>query len=170
MIVFFDIEANGLLNEWEQPADKIHVISYKPLHQPVQSITGTQEEIKQQWLEVLEQEDLTVVFHNGISYDLPLLEKLYNIPYTVQPDTINGNKVQIIDTLVWSRSWFPDLPGHGLADWAKRLGTFKPEIEQWEDLPIEVYIERCEEDVKTTEAVFKYLANKLGVEVCNQTK
>lgn len=165
MIISCDLEANGLLNEWEQPADKIHVISYKPLHEGVVSITGTQEEIKEQWLEVLEVPDLCMIWHNGLGYDLPLLDKLFGIPYTIQPDSCNGRNIQIIDTLVWSRNWYPDLNGHGLLDWAKRLGTFKPEIEDWHNLPLEVYVDRCTNDAITTEKVFLNLCDKLGVEI-----
>jgi DNA polymerase III alpha subunit (gram-positive type) len=161
MIMFCDLEANGLLEE----ADKIHVISVKELGaDSCYSMTGTQQEIKDKWLEVLEIKDLTVVFHNGLGYDLPLLEKLFGIPFSVEPDAINGNKVQIIDTLVWSRNWYPDLDGHGLEDWAKRVGTYKPEVQDWENLPLEVYVDRCENDVLTTEKVFVTLAEKLGVE------
>ena len=170
MILIGDIEANGLLDEWEdQVADRIHVISFKSVGDITihGSITGSQDEIKQHWIDLLNAwDDLTVVFHNGIAYDLPLIEKLFGIPFTVEPDTINGKKVQIIDTLVLSRNWFPDINGgHSLESWAKRLGTFKPEIDDWENLPLEVYVDRCENDVITTEKVFLKLAEKLGVEI-----
>ena len=170
MILIGDIEANGLLDEWEdQVADRIHVISFKSVGDITihGSITGSQDEIKQHWIDLLNAwDDLTVVFHNGIAYDLPLIEKLFGIPFTVEPDTINGKKIQIIDTLVWSRNFYPDLPGgHGLLEWSKRVGTHKPFIEQWDGLPIEDYVERCVADVETTEKVFLKLAEKMGVEI-----
>ena len=159
-IYFCDIEANGLLED----ATKIHCLSVKPLHGKVSTHIGDYST----HIGAFNNDD-TLVWHNGFGYDLPLLEKLLitracNINSITLPNGI-VRRVQLIDSLALSREYWPDNPrGHNLEAWAKFLGTHKPFIEDWENLPVEEYIERCENDVITTEKVFLYLADKLGIE------
>ena len=146
-IYFCDIEANGLL----EVATKVHCLSSKTLNGAVKTYIGDYQE----YFDSLTEND-TMVWHNYYGYDYSVLEKLG----AVVPDY-----VQTIDTLALSREWWPDHPiGHGLEAWAKKLGTYKPIIEQWDGLPIEDYIERCEEDCRTTEALFMCLCDKLGID------
>lgn len=157
---FCDIEGNGLLED----ITKIHCLSAKTLGGDIWTTTND-------W----EYQDLfcdgdTIIGHNFLGYDYPVLEKLGIIKdwttttVTLMDGTVK--QVQLIDTLAMSREYWPDNPaGHGLEAWAKKLGTYKPHIEDWHNLPIEDYIERCEEDCLTTEAVFIYLCEKLGVEL-----
>ena len=87
-----------------------------------------------------------IIFHNGINYDLPVLEKLYP---GFQTDA------RIRDTLILTRLIFSDikesdyelfrkgkLPGkligsHGLKAWGYRLGVHKgdygDEVDAWEE-------------------------------------
>lgn len=162
MIYSWDTEANGLLED----ATKVHCLSYKPLN----STCSTRIEYYSTFFESLVDGD-TLVAHNQFGYDLPLMVKLGFIDdFNVLPDsiTVQGVKknVQLIDTLALSRFWWPDLPrGHGLEPWAKFLGTHKPDIQNWDNLPVEVYVDRCENDCITTEGVFNYLCEKLNIEL-----
>lgn len=163
MIYFCDLEANGFLEE----VTKIHCFSYKPLHGEVMTATDVND-----WLFRHVATGSTMIFHNGSGYDLAVFEKLGIISgYNIDDNTITlmdgtVRNIQLIDSLAMSREYWPDNPrGHGLEAWAKYLGTYKPHIDDWHNLPIEDYIERCEEDVITTEKVFEFLCDKLGVEL-----
>jgi len=148
VIYFVDIEANGLLDS----ATTIHCLSYKALNQEPVTLTKNFHE----FLGGLWNTNDTLVWHNGFGYDIPLLEKF---------GIIVPEGVQIIDTLAMSREWWPDNPtGHSLEAWAKKLGTYKVEVDDWNNQPIEVYIDRCVNDVITTEKVFMFLCDKLGIE------
>lgn len=83
-------------------------------------------------------EEKILVAHNQSRFDIPVLERILNIKIT--------NK--IVDTLALSWCLFPTRIKHGLADWGEEFGVPKPKIDDWENLPIEEYIHRCEEDVK----------------------
>jgi hypothetical protein len=158
-IYCWDTEANELLDT----VDKIHCLSYKELGcDEVKTVTSDYADVFNI--------GGTWIAHNQFGYDLPLLVKLGIIKdftcnsVTTMDDTVIN--VQFIDTLALSREWYPDLPrGHGLLPWSKELGTYKPQIDDWENLELKDYIERCEEDVLSTEAVFLFLADKLGVEL-----
>lgn len=157
MIHFWDTEANGLLDT----VDKIHCLSFKKLNE------GMMNTVHNDFSGLFQEGDVWVA-HNQFGYDLPLLVKLGIIKgYTTDSVTKNDGtivNVQFIDTLALSKEWYPDLPRrHGLESWAKELGTYKPQIDDWENLTIEEYVNRCEEDVLTTEQVFLFLADKLGI-------
>ena len=51
---------------------------------------------------------------------------------------------------------------HGLKAFGVRLGILKPEVEDWVNQPIEVYLHRCEEDVKINEATYEALLEEAG--------
>lgn len=138
-----DIEADGLLDT----ATKIHCIVAMELETGKLYADGLYD-----MLSLLETAD-TIIGHYIFGYDLPLIEKLH-------PDTIID--AQIIDTLVMSREFWPDRPqGHSLNSWCKELGTIKPKIDDWSDQPLEVYVERCREDVYTTAKLYELLIGRL---------
>tara|TARA_R100000951_G_C2637073_1_gene179642 strand:+ start:533 stop:1057 length:525 start_codon:yes stop_codon:yes gene_type:complete len=117
------------------------------------------------WL--AQQDNITVVAHNLLSADLEVFRRLLGIPFTVGPDTIMSKKCTFIDTFTLSKRLNPDRPmayykgksvgQHGLKAWGVRLGILKPEVEDWVNQPIEVYLHRCEEDVKINEATYEAL-------------
>tara|TARA_R110000782_G_scaffold35642_2_gene85122 strand:+ start:2426 stop:4492 length:2067 start_codon:yes stop_codon:yes gene_type:complete len=80
----------------------------------------------------------TIIGHNIARWDVPVLERLLGVKI--------GCK--IIDTLALSWYLYPDRLKHGLADWGEYFGVPKPKVDDWENLPIETYINRCQEDVK----------------------
>lgn len=91
---------------------------------------------------VLTNPENTVVFHNGYSYDVPVLEKLLGIEV----------KAYIIDTLYLSWVFFPNRikegKKYGLESFGEDYGVAKPEIKSWTDLSYEEYENRVSEDVK----------------------
>jgi hypothetical protein len=81
-----------------------------------------------------------LIGHNFIRYDKPVIERILDIKL----------QAHIVDTT--ALSWYLTPEGvngkHGLKFWGERLGVAKPVVEDWENLALEVYVERCEEDVK----------------------
>lgn len=128
-----------------------------------------------------------LICHNILGYDLEAMKKLDGIDYGVGPDFIDKNDhVRIVDTLCWSRYLLPDrklptgcptaiktinpdgTPGksrkiasHGLAVWGYRTGIKKPDIDDWSNQPLHVYLNRCIEDVKINEATYFLLQKEI---------
>ena len=92
-----------------------------------------------------------VIGHNFIRFDAVVLKNLLNIDI----------KAGIVDTTALSWYLYPNIGKHGLAFWGERLNIKKPVVEDWNDQPIEVYIERCEEDVKINLALWKMMKEYL---------
>lgn len=128
-----------------------------------------------------------LICHNILNYDLEAMKKLDGIDYGVGPDFIDKNDhVRIIDSLVLSRYLSPDrklptgcptaiktinpdgTPGksrkiasHGLSAWGYRTGIKKPDIDDWSNQPLHVYLDRCIEDVKINEATYFLLQKEI---------
>lgn len=148
-IGFFDLEANGLL----QQATRVHcgVVKIKG----GESKKFRPNQIKE-LLAYLDTFDVLIA-HNGIGYDWPLLKKLYGWEY-------KGKKV---DTLIMSRLLNPKrlLPfncpnkkagPHSIEAWGWRVGRGKPEHNDWEVFSEEM-LHRCSEDVEILELVYDAL-------------
>lgn len=142
-----DIEANGLLDN----ATRLWVLC----------VYDTEEEHMYTYLDTDIEEGLQhlwhsdkMVWHNGIDYDLPLLQRLYNW------SPRDGCKV--VDTIILSRLLNPDRKGgHALADWARRLGgEQKVAQEQWEVWDSNM-ITRCQSDVRVTLKIYKKLQREM---------
>ena len=124
----FDIETNGLY------ADKIHCLSYCNLQtDKIQSLTNYKK-IE----EFISQGNVIFIAHNGVRYDIPTIKRVLNL--NISP--------KVYDTLPLSWTLYPKYKRHGLEEWGESFGVKKPEIKDWENLSIEEYIHRCEEDVK----------------------
>ena len=90
----------------------------------------------------------SVVGHNLIGYDMPVLERLWGI--TVAPE-------RVLDTLVLSRLYEPSKSGgHSLRNWGECLGFPKGDHTDWSQLSQEM-IDYCVRDVEVTEAVHQKL-------------
>lgn len=89
---------------------------------------------------VLGNPENTVVCHNLIRFDVPLYEKHLGI------------KVQanLVDSLGLSWYLYPERGQgeHGLAVWGEFFGVPKPKIDDWDNLTVEEYCHRVEEDIK----------------------
>ena len=128
-----DIETDGI------DATKIHCMSIHNIEgwNGVHDWTASSYQTMRAFFKLVTKDD-RIIGHNFVRYDKPVLEKLLEVK-------INA---QIVDTLALSWYLYPDLQKHGLAQWGERLGIAKPEIDDWENLTVEQYIHRCEEDVK----------------------
>jgi len=89
-----------------------------------------------------------IVAHNGIQYDVPVLQRFHNVELP-----------PCYDTLIVSRILYPDainhpFGGNALADWGKKLGTFKTHYKGgWEDFNEEMF-EYCQQDVVVLKAIY----------------
>lgn len=96
----------------------------------------------------------TLVMHNGIGYDKPLLKKILNYEY-------KGN---LVDTLLMSRLQDPNRRApkgcssgpHSVEAWGIRFHLHKPEHEDWSRFSPEM-LHRCSEDVKIQERILDAL-------------
>lgn len=79
-----------------------------------------------------------LIGHNIILWDIPHIERILDIKI----------EAELIDTLALSWYLEPYRMRHGLEFWGEEFGVSKPKIDDWENLSIEEYIHRCEEDVK----------------------
>lgn len=140
----FDIEADGL-----NPT-KIHCLSVNTKH--IRS-TADYNNMRSYFSKAK-----VLVGHNIARYDIPSLERLLGITITAK----------LVDTLALSWYLYPNRLRHGLAEWGEEFGIPKPVVEDWEDQPVEVYIHRCEEDVKINtklwEKMWKHLLKLYGSE------
>ena len=95
---------------------------------------------------------VSVVGHNLIGYDMPVLERLWGI--TVAPE-------RVLDTLVLSRLYEPSKSGgHSLRNWGECLGFPKGDHTDWSQLSQEM-IDYCIRDVEVTEAVHQKLMQEM---------
>lgn len=101
-----------------------------------------------------------VVMHNGVSFDTPLMEKLFDLDLS---------NLMLIDTLALSWYLNPKRPKHGLGSFWEDYGIAKPEVEDWSEQPYEVYQNRVTEDVKINVALWKDLKYRL-VELYTMSK
>ena len=89
----------------------------------------------------------TLIGHNIIGFDLPVLQKLFNFTYSGK----------LIDTLVMSRLYNPIREnGHSLKTWGYRLGVPKQEQPEFDSYTPEM-LDYCTQDVVLNEAVYKFL-------------
>lgn len=93
----------------------------------------------------------TLIAHNIMLYDKPVLEKLLGVPI----------KCRIIDTL--ALSWYLNHSRiiHGLESYGVDYGVQKPEVKDWKNLTLAEYCHRCQEDVKINQRLWKDLKRKL---------
>ena len=136
--IVFDIEADGLHpnNVWcivaKELDGKIHTFDNTQIHEGIKFL----------------QEADTLIGHNIIGYDIPVLEKLYGVKFDCKVE----------DTLVMSRLFNPVREnGHALKAWGWRVGMLKQEQPEDFDSYTPEMLEYCIQDVKLNEAVYKYL-------------
>lgn len=137
-----DIESDGLLDM----ATKLHVLSYQMQDKDVLSFNANSQENRiRAFFQWHIDNSVPVVFHNGIWFDIPLVEKLYGMDLS---------KLMVIDTLPLSWYLNPNRPKHGLDSFFEDYGIAKPKVDDWEGLSYEEYQNRCQEDVKINKALW----------------
>jgi len=138
--VFLDIEADGL-----NPT-KIHCVVTKrsnEAHLTHLSRRSLMDELAKGG---------KVCGHNLVGYDLPVMRKLWGIRIPAD---------RVVDTLVLSRLFHPDLDGgHSLAAWGTRLGFAKGSHDEWDELSPEM-IEYCKRDVDVTQRLHDALMGQM---------
>lgn len=137
----FDIETDGLLEE----ATKIHVLSWMDENGVVQH---THDQFN---MAVFFTQAKTLVGHNIIRFDIPVVEKLLGIKV----------EAKLVDTLALSWYLNHDRPRHGLEGYGEDYGVPKPKITDWNNLTPEEYAHRCNEDVKINAKLYKDLSAQL---------
>jgi len=136
--IIFDIEADGL-----NPT-VVWCIVAKELNGEIQTFDNTQIE---EGIKFLQSAD-TLIGHNIIGYDLPVLKNLHDANF--------HNKVE--DTLVMSRLYNPIREnGHSLKTWGYRVNCPKQEQPEDFDSYTPEMLEYCIQDVKLNELVYKSL-------------
>ena len=94
----------------------------------------------------------TFVFHNGIGFDVPVVERLWDFTF---------HRALVTDTLILSRLADPSRSGgHSLRNWGNILGFAKGDHDDWSRLTTEM-IDYCIRDVELTEAVYERLMVEL---------
>lgn len=136
-----DIETKGFLEDIEGVESDLHVlgIAYKSGDSWQIKTTNKKKDVKK----VFENPNNTIVGHNFFMFDIPSLEKIFK-----------DIKIQatVIDSLLVA--WYIE-PNrikqgrkYGLGDFGEEFGVEKPEIESWQGLPYEEYVNRVTEDCK----------------------
>ena len=136
-----DVEGDGL-----RPT-KFHVLSYHDEGEINSLVTH------KDMIEFLSDKDMTLVMHNGGLWDIPQLERVLKIKI----------KARVIDTLFLSWYLFPNRTKHGLESWGEFFGVPKPEIDDWENLALEEYVHRCQEDVTINTKLWDLCIKTLSV-------
>ena len=140
--VVLDIEADNLL----PGITKIHCLSYLEVGSKLVGTLYDQQEIEQFF-----SHDYLYIGHHIVGYDFKALNKIYGIK----------RPKHFLDTLPWSWYLFPDRAEHGLESWGEDFGVPKPKIDNWQDLTIEEYAHRCEEDVKINTKLYQLVKTKM---------
>ena len=138
----FDIESDGLLDT----VTKIHCLSYSQADGRFSGTIYSEKDIRDFF-----SHDYLYIGHHVIGYDFKALEKIYGIK----------RPKHIFDTLAWSWYLFPDRASHGLESCGEDFGVPKPKIDDWENLTIEEYTHRCEEDVKINTKLYELIKTKM---------
>ena len=138
----FDLEADNLL----PGITKIHCLSYSEVSGKLVGTLYDQQEIEQFF-----SHDYLYIGHHIVGYDFKALNKIYGI----------RRPKHFFDTLPWSWYLFPDRAEHGLESWGEDFGVPKPKIDNWQDLTIEEYTHRCEEDVKINIKLYQLVKSKM---------
>lgn len=144
-----DLEADGLLDT----VTKIHVMSLQMQEKDILSLNTDNncERIKACFKYHIDN-NIPMVIHNGICYDIPMVEKVLGISL---------ENLMVIDSL--ALSWYLNFnrKQHGLATFHEDYGIEKPPIDDWEGLTFEEYKHRCQEDVKINKALWEDLKARL---------
>jgi hypothetical protein len=138
--MIFDCEGNSLT------PTKFHCLSY---NEGGNIVSLTTYDDMRKWL--LAQKVL--IGHNIIRWDVPNLERVLGIEI----------KAKLVDTLALSWYIYPEQDSHGLEEWGEQFGIPKPPIIDWENEPLEVYVHRCEEDVKINSKLWDKIALYLSL-------
>lgn len=110
-------------------------------------------------LQELINEAETVVGHNIIGFDGPVLSRVWGVQIPLS---------KVRDTLVMSRLWNPQLEGgHSLRAWGERLGDFKDDFSDFDGGLTQEMIDYCKQDVHVTQLLYRKLDRELADYGCS---
>ena len=141
-LVFCDIETDGL--------DATTICVQLCRHNGESEVICNEKDFKDY---VQRKEKATFVFHNGIGFDVPVVERLWDFTF---------DRALVTDTLILSRLADPSRSGgHSLTETGGNiLGFAKGDHDDWSCCTTEM-IDYCIRDVEVTEAVYKRLMVEL---------
>lgn len=142
--IIFDIETDGLVST------KIHCLS--ALYKGELSSVTSYDNIRN--LFGLDPSEHIYIGHNIQRFDIPAIESITGADLS---------KCVFIDTLALSWYLYPSLRVHGLDEWGKTLGDKKVQIDDWENLSIDEYKKRCEQDVVINNKLWEQMKSELLV-------
>tara|TARA_R100000951_G_scaffold90032_1_gene78173 strand:+ start:18179 stop:20074 length:1896 start_codon:yes stop_codon:yes gene_type:complete len=149
MLVYFDLEADGLIDE----ATVVHCGVF------LEAATGIERVfLSHQVEEMLAYMDTCkfLVAHNAIGYDFPLLKILHGYEYRgFVVDTAIMSRLQDADRKAPFNCPVKNRP-HSLQAWGYRVGRGKVDHEDWSTFTPEM-LHRCEEDVRILKLVHEAL-------------
>lgn len=150
-----DLESTGLLHDLiaQGKEARIHNFAFMSTSADKHMILHPMEESHRKKLQdILLRDDVVLVMHNGICYDLEAL-KIFGF---------DVSKVKIADTLYmsWILDFFKENPRYGLEQYGVELGFPKPPISDWEKLTQEEYDNRVFGDIN--------IQKRLWLKLCNQ--
>lgn len=150
-----DLESSGLLHHLREQGSeaKLHNFALMSTVSDKHMILHPMEDSDRAKLQaILDRDDVVLVIHNGICYDLEAL-KFFGF---------DVSKVKIVDTLylAWYVDFFKENPRYGLEQYGVELGFPKPPIDDWENLTQEEYDHRVLGDIT--------IQKKLWLKLCRQ--
>jgi len=96
----------------------------------------------------------TIVGHNIIGFDRPMLSKHWGV---------NIDQAKLYDTQIAARLYNPELK-HSLRDWGVRLGDYKGDFTDYDGGLCAEMVQYCEQDVAVTKKLFHYITKQLTAE------
>lgn len=138
--VVLDIETDGLIDE----VTLIHCLCFYIIETGATGTITDYEEMKT----FLMQENLVIIGHNIIRYDIPVVRKILGIEPTAKLIDTLGLSWYLYPTEINTKGEMKVRKKHGLEVWGEYFGIAKPKIEDWTNQSLDDYINRCERDVE----------------------
>lgn len=152
-----DLESSGLLHHLREQGSEAKLHNFALMSTSTQTdkhmILHPMEEVDRAKLQaILDRDDVVLVIHNGICYDLEAL-KFFGF---------DVSKVKIVDTLhlAWYLDFHAGRSRFGLESYGEDFGVPKPPIDDWENLTQEEYDHRVLGDIT--------IQKKLWLKLCRQ--
>ena len=149
----FDIEADSLLED----VTRVYIVGYRMYNQDTTKVLwgDTEEHRIRKMLQWHIDNEIPVVAHNGIPYDIPVLEKLYELDLS---------ELMVIDTLPLSHYLNIDKKRHSLEVLAEDYDAgekFEVDKDDWSTLTKEQAIARVTSDVDINVALYQDIISRL---------